>query len=232
MYARLIATTLLLGSSALAGGMAGSATGAPRQAAAMTAAPNAAALDQASLVTDDAVATALIVAIRNEFGQDAVEVTLGKLAVTPAGMVQSEIAGAGKLRLGADGEWTPFRFAALYDAASASVGYPRLSFAAKAGKAVSAHAPIATALHDEVARRLHREFAQQSAEVALGQVRLLESGGRYVQVAAEGLVDFGREGTAPATVQGTYDRQARKWVRVDYALDGEPATAVDALAVR
>ena len=76
---------------------------------------------------DDATAAALIGAISDQFSERNVEVKLDTVRIAPAGIVQREISGQGRLLLGATEDWIPFRFKALYDTEQASVGNPDLT---------------------------------------------------------------------------------------------------------
>jgi len=223
MHAPILAASLALS----AGLMAASGFSAPSPTP--LAAPAAPAAPAAHMV-DDAVAAAVIVAIRQEFDEEAVDVTLGQVASRPAGLVQRDLSGAGRLRLGNHGAWIPFRFSALFDASDASIQPPRLSFDRE--HAVRATAPVAAALRTEVGRRMRDEFAQQAPTVRLDQVRVLRSDQRFLQLVADGSVDFAAEGRAHASVQGTLDRTTGRWVRVDYALGDDDVPQAPALAVR
>lgn len=41
---------------------------------------------------------------------------------------------------------------------------------------------------------------------------------RYLRIDAQGIADFGREGSTPAHVDALYDRREKTWLRVSYAL--------------
>ncbi len=79
-------------------------------------------------------------------------------------------------------------------------------------------APLADALAAETQRRLAGEFASQSVEFALGGTRSWPAGAGLVRVRGEGVADFGTEGKATATIEALYDRDAARWVKLDYQL--------------
>lgn len=171
---------------------------------------------------DAAVAAALIGSISSQFDEPAVEVKLDRVAVTPNGLLQREINGNGRLLLGEDRNddaWIPFRFAALYDTQRASVGEPTLTIGDAPGqRAQPATARMSARLSVEVDRRLHEEFAQQPAQISLDAVRVFQTGGRYLRMEANGIADFGREGSTAADVHALYDTRNDRWLRVRYEL--------------
>jgi hypothetical protein len=183
---------------------------------------------------DAAVAAALIGAISSEFEERRVEVKLDQVEIAPAGFVQRDVRGAGRLMIGSGADWIPFRFAALYDTTSSSVGYPALTLGdTDSGEPVAADASLAGRLADEVDRRLGAEFTEQPIRLTLDGVRLLPSGGRYLKLDANGIADFGAEGSTAATVQALYDPRNGEWLRVSYELGASANRAADrAVAVR
>ncbi|MEO6264689.1 MAG: hypothetical protein ABIO58_07005, partial [Luteimonas sp.] len=184
---------------------------------------------------DDATAAALIGAISSQFGERTVQVKLDKVDVAPAGIIQRDIHGVGRLLIGNDDAWIPFRFDALYDTEQASVSYPDLTLGGdEAGQPVSADSAMARQLTAEVDRRLREEFAQQPARIALDTVRLVQAGKRYVRLEASGTADFGREGATAAGVQALYDVRSGDWLRVSYELGATTNRSAlpDAVATR
>ena len=168
---------------------------------------------------DDATAAALIGAISSQFGERTVEVKLDKVVVTPAGIIQRDLHGAGRLLIGKDGTWIPFRFTALYDTEQASVGSPDLVLGGdQSGQATLADSTITRKLTAEVDRRLHHEFAQQPAHLALETVHVVPAGNRYLRLQANGTAQFGREGATQAGVQALYDARTGNWLQVTYEL--------------
>lgn len=170
---------------------------------------------------DAAVAAAVIGAISTRFGERTVEVKLDEVLATPVSLVETNVAGAGRLQFGGDEEWIPFRFATLYDTASATVTAPRLTIGAdEPGQEIAPDSAMARQLADEVDARLRDEFAQQPTAIVLDKVTMLAAGKRYIRVEAIGTADFGREGATAANVEALYDRRKHQWLRVDYELGG------------
>ena len=168
---------------------------------------------------DAAVAAALIGAISSEFDERRVEVKLDRVEVAPAGFVQRDVRGTGRLMIGSDEDWIPFRFAALYDTALSSVDYPALTLGSTgSSQAIAADAGLARRLVNEVDRRLDVEFAEQPVQLTLDSVRLLPAGKHYLRLDANGIADFGAEGSTAAGVQALYDPRNGKWLRVSYEL--------------
>lgn len=168
---------------------------------------------------DAAIAASLIGAVSSEFDTGGVEVKLDKVEVAPAGLVQRDVRGNGRLLIGEDAEWIPFRFAALYDTQSSSVDYPSLVLGtSEPGQSLATDARVARQLENEVDRRLDLEFAGQSVRFALDEVQMSPAGGHYQQLQANGIADFGAEGRAAAGVQALYDPSSGRWLHVRYEL--------------
>jgi hypothetical protein len=168
---------------------------------------------------DDATAAALIGAISDQFSERNVEVKLDAVSIAPAGMIQREITGQGRLLLGTTDEWIPFRFKALYDTEQSSVGNPDLTLGDDApGRSISVDSPMGKDLARQVGVRLHDEFADQPSQFAADSIRVTDQDSRYVRVEATGTADFASEGTTRAGVQGLYDSHRRQWLRLTYEL--------------
>jgi hypothetical protein len=181
---------------------------------------------------DAATAAALIGAISSEFDERRVEVKLDRVEIDPAGFVQRDVRGVGRLAIGDDEDWIPFRFAALYDTTSSSVDYPALTLGdAGPGQPVVADAGLARRLADEVARRLDAEFAGQPVRLALDNVRLQPAGRHYLRLDANGIAGFGAEGSTAAGVQALYDPRNGEWLRVHYELGASANRAGDRAVV-
>jgi hypothetical protein len=181
---------------------------------------------------DAAVAAALIGAISSEFDERRVEVKLDRIQVARAGLVQRDVRGTGRLMIGSDEDWIPFEFAALYDTELSSVDYPALTLGGT-GQAVAADAGLTRRLANEVDRRLGIEFAEQPVELRLDSVRLLPAGRHYLRLDANGIADFGAEGSTKAGVQALYDPRNGEWLRVSYELGAAANRGIDqAVALR
>lgn len=220
------ASILLLGAASIAGTppsttVIGKALGPPAQSRA-----------EAAEVIDDATAAALIGAISSQFDGRSVQVRLGRVEVTSAGIVQRELHGAGLLQLGRDPLWIPFRFRALYDTEQARVGCPALTLGDDApSRMVGRDGVIARALAHEVRRRLQREFAQQATDIRLDDVRTASAGGGYLRLQADGIARFGGDRTA-TRIRALYDPHNDEWLQLDYELGVAGAHSGNAVASR
>ena len=221
-----IASMLLVGAGSIAGMPATSVTG-------KALAPPPQSRAEAALAIDDATAAALIGAISSQFGERAVQVRLGQVQATSAGIVQRDLHGTGQLQLGRDPVWIPFRFRALYDTEQASVGSPTLTL----GDGTPSHAlarkdALTRALAREVGRRLHREFAQQATDLRLKGVRSAPAGSGYLRLEANGVALFGGDGRAPTRIRALYDPRNGDWLQLIYDLGPAGTDSADAVAVR
>ncbi|GHA73108.1 hypothetical protein [Cognatilysobacter bugurensis] len=168
---------------------------------------------------DDAVATAVIAAIDRQFGEDRVAVRLDRLAVKPASIRDRTVDGFGRIQLGTDAAWIPFRFEALYDTENTAVSYPRLVLGeTQPGNELGTDSDIARALATRVDRALGEEFEQQPFELVIDRVATSPAGQRLVQVRGTGTVDFGADGATAAHIDALYDPVEARWLRVEYEL--------------
>lgn len=169
---------------------------------------------------DDAVAAALIGAIAGQFdAPGGVHVKIDEVAVEPASLRDRNVSGEGRLRIGEDDSWIPFRFQALYDTRAARVSYPYLVLGGgDSAEPLTADSRIAQALDRRIDRALAREFAQQPVDMVLDRVTSAPAGERYLTVQASGTADFAGEGRTAARVRALYDRRSGQWLRLDYEL--------------
>lgn len=235
MRRRTILATVILANIMILGGLTASATAAssaPQAIVATSLDPTPQSRMEGNQAIDDATAAVLIGAISNQFGERNVEVKLDQVGIMPAGIIQRDIHGTGRLLLGSDDVWIPFAFTALYDTEKNSVGYPDLTLGSNdPAQLVSAHSAMGRKLTVEVDRRLRAEFAQQPAHVALDNVQWVKTADRYLTMKANGTADFGTEGTTDAGVQALYDLRSGQWLRVSYELGATANRAMPGAAV-
>ena len=168
---------------------------------------------------DSAVAAAVIGAVSQQFGENAVSVKLDTVAVDAASIRDRTVSGDGRLQIGGDLQWIPFQFSALYDTVGTSVSYPQLNIGGGGELlSIAGNSTIAMALSTRVDAALRSEFQDQPVDLVMERVMTSAVGTRYLQVSATGTADFGAEGTTPAQVQGLYDRGTSQWLRVSYEL--------------
>ena len=190
---------------------------------------------QGNQALDDATAAVLIGAIAAQFGERQVEIKLDSVNATPAGLIQRDIRGNGRLLIGQDDTWIPFRFKALYDTEQASVGYPDLTLGSdEPGKALPTDAPIAKRLVAEIDARLRDEFAGQPASFTMDSVSVERAGTRYLRVQANVVAQVGHEGDASAGIRALYDIRTGDWLQLEYELGATAnrGVATDSVAVR
>jgi hypothetical protein len=181
---------------------------------------------EAAQAIDDAVAAALIGAISSQFGARKVEVKLDRLETEPVNLIDLQVSGAGRLRIGDDEEWLPLRFSALYDSVGASVAQPRLTVGGTGEAAeVSPTSTLGRGLAEQASIRLHDEFAQQPARLQLDRITRLAAGKRYVRLEGVGAVDFDSQGSSVAVVHALYDSSRNEWLQVGYELGAGMAQA-------
>ena len=188
----------------------------------------AAALDKAAesrvegdLAMDDAVAASLVGAITLQFPKHKVEVKLDKVDVAPLSLRDRAVSGEAQVRIGAEADWLPVAFNALYDTQDAVVTQPHLVFGSDAPSTMlSSQSPLLRDLSRQVNRTLAAEFGQQPAEMRIAHASTSPAGNRYLHVQAVGQAVFDGEGSESADIEALYDRTTGQWLRVSYELGG------------
>lgn len=192
--------------------------------------PRADAVTAPRELVNDAIAAAVIGSVTRQFNTDDVTVKLDAVEVLPASIQDREVRGTGRLRIGGDAEWIPFRLAAHYDTESTEVTYPRLQLG-QGAPARAADPRMTARLSGAVSRALAEEFSGQPVAWALSEARTADQGGRFVRVSATGVADFGAEGQVPADVEALFDRVTGRFLRVSYELDPVREAADAAMAI-
>jgi hypothetical protein len=167
------------------------------------------------------VAAALVGALSEQLGGRAVKVRLGQVDVRATSLRDRVVSGQGELQIDGAPEWLGFRFSTLYDSLYESAGYPELSIGTVGpeGRAVPNDSSLIREAEDRVVEQLSREFGYQKVWLQLDRIATMESGRRYLRIDASGTADFGRDGAAPARIEGLYDREQKVWLRVAYVLE-------------
>ena len=170
---------------------------------------------------DGIVAAALVGALSEQLGGRPVKVRLGQVDVRATSLRDRIVSGQGELQIDGAPEWLGFRFSALYDSLYESAGYPELSIgsAGPGGRAVPNDSGLIREAEERVIAQLAREFGYQTVWLQLDEIATVESGRRYLRIDASGTADFGRDGAAPARIEGLYDREQKVWLRVAYVLE-------------
>ncbi len=236
-----LATTLFIiasscGLALTATARSGDAPAGPIVASAAGGAPQSRA--EGAQAIDDALAAALVGAITTQFDERVIEVKLDRVESDLAGFTQRDLHGDARVRIGRDAEWIPVGFSALYDTSTNTVGFPALVLGADApGQPLPADGRISRQLAQEVDARLDSEFASQEVRFKVDQARVVHVGGRFLRLDANGVADFGAEGTTMASIDALYDPRTQRWVRLNYELGpaanrSDEATLPDAVATR
>ncbi|GAA4798090.1 hypothetical protein [Lysobacter hankyongensis] len=188
------------------------------------------AIAQEREILDGVVAASLVGALSEELGGRAVKIRLDRVEVQTTSLRDRLVSGQGTLQIENASDWIGFRFSTLYDAILESAGYPELSIGMSGaeGRAVPNDAALIRELDDRVVGMLGEEFGTQRVRLQLDRISTVETGVRYLRIDANGIADFGLDGTAPTRVEALYDRQDNAWLRVAYVLEGTPPVVTPA----
>lgn len=172
---------------------------------------------------DAVVAGSIIGAIVSSFDEAHVQVKLDDVHLDPLDLEQSQASGSGYVKLGRDKDaaWVPFRYTALYDTLDHSASVPRIEIGGAHNTIAltgTEPASVAQVLAIGMNQRLHKEFGQQQPTVQLETIALAKLDADHASVLAEGIVNFGVEGTAIAQIQALYDTRSNRLLRLDYRL--------------
>lgn len=165
------------------------------------------------------VAAALVGAVAQQFGERQVEVRIDSVDVAPLSAMDRQVQGQGRLLLGGEGDWLPFRYQANYDTQAGVAMAPRLIIGAPApGKALAGSGELARELRGQVEHALADEFDQQRFKLQFDSVTATDANARYQRIDAQGSVDFFDEGATPTSVSALYDRRTGELLHVTYEL--------------
>jgi hypothetical protein len=167
-----------------------------------------------------AVAGVLIAALGEQFGGRPVSIMLDRVSVQPASIRDRAVSGEGRARIDGDQDWIGFRFSTLYDVTFNSAAYPDITLGGVASgeRDIPNDTALVRELDDRVVERLGQEFSGQVVRLQLDRITTVEAGSRYLRINANGIADFGAEGTSPARIEALYDRRGKAWLRVNYEL--------------
>ncbi len=176
---------------------------------------------------DSVVAASLVGALSEQLGDRPVKIKLKHVDVQVTSLRDRLVSGQGELQIDTAQDWIGFRFSTLYDAIFENAGYPELSIGTvgPGGRTLPNDSKLVRELDDRVVGMLSKEFGYQQVRLQLDRIDTIEAGTRYLRIDADGIADFGIDGTAPARVEALYDREEDAWLRVSYTLDGTPPPA-------
>lgn len=186
-----------------------------------------AALARERETLDSVVAASLVGALSEQLGDRPVKIKLKHVDVQVTSLRDRLVSGQGELQIDTAQDWIGFRFSTLYDAIFESAGYPELSIGTvgPGGRTLPNDSKLVRELDDRVVGMLSKEFGYQQVRLQLDRIDTIEAGTRYLRIDANGIADFGIDGTAPTRVEALYDREQDAWLRVSYTLDGTPPPA-------
>lgn len=174
-----------------------------------------------------AQAAVLVAAIKDQFPGHVVDVDLAAPTLADAGPSQQEMQALARVRIDGSAPM-PVRASALYDRETRSIATPSLWFEGTGDRPVSG--TMRRDLAAAATRRLDAEFAGQPLRLALFDAEAVAVGGHYLRLVARGTTDFGDEGRAATTIEALYDPRNGEWLRLDYTLGTDPASAGDGFA--
>lgn len=180
---------------------------------------------------NDAAAAAVIGALTSQLSGRDVQLKLDAVDSSRVSLRDMSLAGNGLVRLEGSNTWMPIHFQALYDSDTQTVGSPSITFVAQPAHA-GLDKKIARQLDTLVDRKLAGEFPAQPVAFDLGAASIVGGDTRYAVVHGNGIADFAAEGKSDVSVDAIYDRNARRWVKVEYQLGGERPDLETALATR
>lgn len=214
-----LAATLCIGAAAT--------PAAPPKPAAASSAQARVAIAMERETLDGVVAASLVGALSEQLGGRAVKIRLKQVDVQTTSLRDRLVSGQGEMQIDTSQDWIGFRFSTLYDAIFESAGYPELSIGTvgPGGRTVPNDSKLVRELDDRVVGMLGEEFGYQQVRLQLDRIDTVEAGARYLRIDAQGIADFGLDGTAPTRVEALYDREQSAWLRVTYTLDAAPAAA-------
>ena len=168
---------------------------------------------------DNAVAAVVVTALTEQFGGESVSVRLDSMSVGIASVRDRNVSGEGRMRIGDDAEWVPFRYRTVYDTTFASAGPAELSFGGiGAGeRELPNDASLVRQIEDKVVAELEKQFGRGS-RLQLDRITTVEAGKRFLRIDASGMADFGLDGTTPIRIESLYDVAKSAWHRVTYDL--------------
>ncbi|TXH72428.1 MAG: hypothetical protein E6Q88_06280 [Lysobacteraceae bacterium] len=169
---------------------------------------------------DGVVAAALVTALSEQLGGRAVNIRLEHVDAQATSLRDRLVKGQGRMLIDGGDDWIAFRFDVLYDAVLESAGYPELHIGGvgRDERAVPNDAKLIREMDDRVVAMLGEEFGYQQVRLQLDRIVTVEAGTRYLRVDADGIADFGLDGTSPLRVEALYDRKAPNWLRIAYVL--------------
>lgn len=200
--------------------MATPAGGAPR-----TPIPGAGALHQSADI-ERRVAGSVVSALAERFGGRAVEVRFDGVELSGLDGRRQSVSGRGGVRFAGESAWIGFRFSSLYDTLLGQPERPQVEIGVGGeGRPVPNDVVALRQLEDRMTATL-RDAMATTARLQLDRVETFETGQHYLSMDAEGLADFGLDGSRAIRVRALYDRRDGQWLQLDYDLGAAAGEAL------
>ena len=169
---------------------------------------------------DNAVAAVVVAALAEQMNTQAIAVNIDSFDVRISNVRDRIVSGLGRMRIGDDADWIGFRYSTVYDTTFSSAGYPDLTIGGvSAGeREVPNDAMLVRQLEDKVAAELDKQFGDRASRLQLDRISTVEGGKRLLRISAQGIADFGINGSTPIRIEALFDQVANAWQRVNYEL--------------
>ena len=179
---------------------------------------------QASL--EDAVASVVVVALTDQFDGKPISVNIDSYDVQVSGARERVVSGQGRVGVQGSGASITFNYRTVYDVLSSNAGYPAITISRFGTRehSVPNDAMLIGELDERIASTLSKELGGKRVWLQFNSIQSFESDERYVRIRADGIADFGPDGSTPTRVEALYDRGQHTWLQVNYELGVAPAS--------
>ena len=199
-----------------------------RPSAPVIAAPAGQAPTVSAQDMEDAVAAVVVVALTEQFDGEPVSIAIDGYRTSVAGARERVVTGTGTVTPEGGREPIGFSYRTVFDVVAGNAAYPTIAIrqvGTGTERSVPNDAALVGQLDERVASTLSGELGGRRVWLQFDSIRSHESGGRYVRIDAAGIADFGPDGRTPTRVEGLYDRDLARWLRVNYRLGEEAGAA-------
>ena len=173
------------------------------------------------------VAGSVVSALAERFGGRAVEVRFDGVDVSALDGRRQSVSGRGGVRFAGGSAWIGFRFGSVYDTLLGQPGRPQVEIGVGGeGRSVPNDGLALRQLEDRMTAMLQDARAMPSVRLQLDRVETFETGQYYLSMDAEGLVDFGLDGSRGIRVRALNDRRDGQWLQLDYDLGAAAGEAL------
>lgn len=183
-----------------------------------------------------AAAAVLVATLSERFDDPMLEVRLDEAVVESTGPRDQVVHGSGGLRFdgGDDDGWLAFRYRSRYDPLFGTAGYPEITLGGEGEAEGERFVPNDARLMAELEHLVAEEFESWPGAgrvfLQFDDISSLQSGNRFLQIEASGIVDFGTGGSTAARIEALYDLHERTWREIGHELAPNITTQHDATA--